>query len=908
MKRGTLNSIWGRKNNNLFGTHVEIKERENVELVLDSAAFPESGTAKVRARPTVKHISSGSTHACSEVVQGFAVPTPKVPPAVIQPGITAKENGAKSNSYSNGIVAEFPDMEETIYIPPPPAMAPPPPPPISQPIPPPLEFANDPAPSPSVAVSSPNLDLASLCPPPMAPPSPPKQFFKKDPDIAPFKPPPPMAPPKPPSGKSHKNLQQTSSSAYRNPNFSEDYTPQHPHFSPPPPPPLSQKQPSHVGPQPAPSVPAKTHKMPPPKPMRNSSMPNQDMPPQQPAPAPPLQKSMPSSFNPQNAAKLYNPESTAQPGSKSEREQKGKSIIFLQDTITDHLPTQVNGKDSSTVEHSNSCPPEVSPVPPAKPARRNSSGIQLEKDLKEFKDKIQTPASSDLSNPTARMDEVDVPLVASMDVDTPTYLSKTALPTLVLKRDVVWDEDTPKPAFTQNSLEQSSSEPQQQASPGKSRKQSPYISRTPYSLRVSEVLSGSGASQKDRSKSPMDLLLAAKQRNQNRSSLSIQSSNNNSSNISSSVSIHQSESSPNSFTVVPKSSGRETTLGTPISSSYKPFDPEPSMSPLTIPAVRSETPAVILQPIKKVQSSELLQSEECASTDVVQRLLHSPKHAPSSTLMVDLLEKHDTESPVPSPSVRDEENGEDLFIPFIPPPPEFANSDTEEESIPAPKKPPPSLPPSTPIQQKSNLILSSSEKVSTPAATIVNKTKGPPPPPKPVLKSMGLPRFPASNTSLKAAVQTQQKAPMQVPAKQNKPPPPPNPVLKPAPTPSQMTLQSILQKKMLEMDLKPTFQEVDTNPDEWGTSQSDDESSHPVKPKSQQKDKNANSQVKQSQGQDLRTKNELASKVKKPMASPTSTRPDTSGLDKSKQAYGMTFTVRPGTKQPITPVSKGESM
>ncbi|CAB1417906.1 unnamed protein product [Pleuronectes platessa] len=50
MKKGALHFL-GRKNRSLFDTNIQIKDRDNVELVLGSPAILESGTASVRARP-----------------------------------------------------------------------------------------------------------------------------------------------------------------------------------------------------------------------------------------------------------------------------------------------------------------------------------------------------------------------------------------------------------------------------------------------------------------------------------------------------------------------------------------------------------------------------------------------------------------------------------------------------------------------------------------------------------------------------------------------------------------------------------------------------------------------------------------------------------------------------------------
>ncbi|KAF5883004.1 proline-rich extensin-like protein EPR1, partial [Clarias magur] len=72
MKKGGLHFL-SRKNQSLFDTNVQMKDIDNAEFVYDGVAFPDSGTAKVRARPTIKHFNTFGEGA------GFAVPTPTVP-------------------------------------------------------------------------------------------------------------------------------------------------------------------------------------------------------------------------------------------------------------------------------------------------------------------------------------------------------------------------------------------------------------------------------------------------------------------------------------------------------------------------------------------------------------------------------------------------------------------------------------------------------------------------------------------------------------------------------------------------------------------------------------------------------------------------------------------------------------
>ncbi|TKS71695.1 hypothetical protein D9C73_004853 [Collichthys lucidus] len=294
MKKGALHFL-GRKNQSLFDTNIKIKDMETAELVLKSSAIPESGTASVRARPTVKHHSSSSI----DSFQGFAVPTPKVP--LLPPVNGPKINGSVGGDHlSNGSVISMPDlMEGEIFVPPPPSMAPPPPPGTF--IPPP-DFMGD--------LNS--LDLATLEPHTM-----PAQKLNlpalsiREEDLN-FLKPPPMAPPKPPSTCSSGSASSVPISSPTPANV-----PEPPSFAPPQPP--SERQ-------------SKTFKTPPPKPVRLSSISILDSPPQSPAPPPPTQTPTRSTFNPQNTAKLYSVPTTSILSGYEERDTRPKQMLLLEDS------------------------------------------------------------------------------------------------------------------------------------------------------------------------------------------------------------------------------------------------------------------------------------------------------------------------------------------------------------------------------------------------------------------------------------------------------------------------------------------------------------------------------------------------------------------------------------------------
>ncbi|KAM3622338.1 uncharacterized protein V6R79_023374 [Siganus canaliculatus] len=323
MKKGPLHFL-GRKNQSLFDTNIKIKDMDNVELALESSAIPESGTASVRARPTVKHHSSSSL----DSFQGFNVPTPKVP--VLPPFNGLKKNGSVSgDSLSNGSVISLPDLVEgEIFVPPPPSMAPPPPPEAF--ILPPPDFMGD--------LNSPvltNIQPLSIPTPKQSPPS----TWEEDFTILK---PPPMAPPKPPSTCSSSSASSISLYIPLPANV-----PEQPKFAPPQPP--SEKP----------------HKIPPPKPVRMSSMSSLDSPPLTPAPPPPVQSPTPSSFNPQHTAKLYSVPKTSFLSVNEDRNVKPKQMLLLEDSVSVKsapVLVQVNGKA-----------PKVA-VPP-KPATKNKEEL-----------------------------------------------------------------------------------------------------------------------------------------------------------------------------------------------------------------------------------------------------------------------------------------------------------------------------------------------------------------------------------------------------------------------------------------------------------------------------------------------------------------------------------------------------
>lgn len=757
MKKGPLHFL-GRKNQSLFDTNIKIKEMDNVELMLDSSAIPESGTAKVRSRPIVKHYMS------SDVVQGFAVPTPKVPVAPLfnSPKINRAVNGDR---FSNGSAISVPDLVEgEIFIPPPPTMAPPPPPPMF--IPPPPDFLGD---------------LDSIQPPSMPPPKPPSVVLSKDyEDFTSLKPP-LMPPPKPPSTSSSAS---SSSFSISTPTPVPDFT-EPPKFTPPQPP-IDMRQAA-----------LKALKTPPLKPTRLSSIHSMDEPSQVPAQASPVQTPTPSSFKPQNTAKLYSVPKPGILGRQVDRDNRPKQILLL----------QVNGKDPSSV------------APPGKPAQRNSLGMQLEQDLQDLKENLQATLPGK-PTPPETWEEVE-----------PLPFSAPKLQKVVTA-----------PVNTE------ASQVKQEASPGQNNKFSPMLDSKLRTLKASDVTGmrdGPAAS-------PLALLMAAKEREKDRSSLSLENSMKSTEPL---ASIQHSEFNPNSFTVIPRA-----TSFTSVTSQHKPQ----SVVPLEA--------TVVIQTPAKPQIIESVVKGPIANP-VVQRNRPTSRSSSSSSLAV---EKQSGEQRIPSPSslVSDEEN---LCMQLLPPPPEFDDHDVVDS-------PPRSPPPDPPLKMVLPPTLS-------PVLPVLSS------PPKP--KSPSPPKFPPPIMEIKP------KLPVQIKPKQ-----PPTQALSSL-SASQATLQSILQKKMLEMDCKmdnkmPAMKETDS--DDWGSPLSDEETKFPVVPRVTPKNPVITAKSKsatvpaKTQGLDMKELETKMAMKGQGLSEPSKVL--TSNGPRSKQAYGMTFKVQPGTKQPITVVSK----
>lgn len=355
--------------------------------------------------------------------------------------------------------------------------------------------------------------------------------------------------------------------------------------------------------------------------------------------------------------------------------------------------------------------------------------------------------------------------------------------------------------------------------------------------------------------SPLALLMAAKERDRQRSTQSLSRESSSKKNEQPSASIQPSDSSPNSFIVTPRSS-----------LSYS----------VTSQDVIQETPtsASPVEHIKTIQTPQKSSSpppvkDEMPSTSSSPSIMAA---SPSATSL-DPQKQNAEQSPSQSQATQPEDNKEELFMPLLPPPPEF--DDLEEIT-----EPPPSTPPfDAPM-----------EKAPAPTVSSLPRAQVPPPPPKP--KPLAAPKLPPPNTDVKPKPPVQAKpkvAPAQLPSNLSA---------------NQTTLLGILQKKMLEMDYKiAPVKEAEPSSDDWGTPVSDENNKVPVLPRATPQSKNYTA-VNKAATLDMR---ELESKVVKKCQEMSSTQVPTSNGLQSKHQYGMTFKVRPGTKQPITLVSKGES-
>ncbi|XP_051803792.1 uncharacterized protein LOC110957241 isoform X2 [Acanthochromis polyacanthus] len=816
MKRGPLNFL-GRKNQSLFDTNIKMKDMDNVELVLGSSAIPESGTASVRARPTVKHHSSSS-----DSFQGFAVPTPKVP--LLPPVNGAKINGSALGSHlSNGSVISVPDLVEgEIFVPPPPSTAPPPPPGTF--IPPP-DFLGD----------LNTLDPAVLQPPPMPAPKPPSLAPSMEEEDYSFLKPPPMAPPKPPS-----TCSSGSSSSIPISTPSPAMVPEHPSFAPPQPP--TEKQ-------------NKTHKVPPPKPIRWASVSSIDSPPESPAPPPPVQTPTLSTFNPQNTAKLYNAPKTSILSGYEDRDTRRKQMLVLEDSgSVNSVLVQVDGKASKVSTPTKPVSKDVQEIKENLQNTGSVNSVLVQVDGKASKVSTPTkPVSKDVQEIKENLQNTQPPQATVSETKKETKTETVSVQPEIPKPVQSQPQKSPQliaqvnPEPIKNKIDESTSA---------GRRYSPLLDRKLRNLKAGET---SGA--KDgHAASPLALLMAAKERDKHRSTHhSLSREDSAKKNELATASIHPNDSSPNSFVVIPRSGSSSSLTST-----------EERLQASVKPARSLENTHTVQTP-EKSRSPELIKEQTPSTNPVLSRITA----ATSPTRNLTEQKQKSEQSLSKSQSVQPEVNKEELNLTLLPPPPEFDDLDDFME-------PPPSiLPPDPPMKKAPTPTVSP----LTPAP-VPSPPPNPPKPPPPVPPKLPPPDF---DVKPKPQVQTKPKpAPTQLPSNL---------------TPSQSTLLSILQKKMLEMDHKMSpVKDAEPGSDDWGSPLSEEDSKIPVVPKAKPQTKSF-PVVNKAATLDMR---ELEKKVAQKYQDTSPIKAPTSNGPQSKHQYGMTFTVRPGTKQPITLASKGD--
>ncbi|XP_051932782.1 uncharacterized protein C6orf132 homolog isoform X1 [Hippocampus zosterae] len=801
MKRGTL-AFLGRKDQSLFDTSIKMREMDNVDLVLNSPTSSESGIASVRARPTVKHYTS------SESFQGFAVPTPRVP---VLPTIS----GPKINGAMNGERLSY-GLEEEILVPPPPSMAPPPPP---------ETFI---LPPPDFMGYLSNLEMAAVQPPPTVAPKPPKE--EKNRRITKSQ---PMTPPKPPSTGSNSSASSTPISKP-----SPAKVPKHPNFAPPPPPGKEHQ---------------KTHKTPPPKPIRLSSMANLDSPPQNPAPPPPVQNRTQSTFNPQNTAKLNNVSNTSILKGYVEQDSRPKQMLLLEDSgstspvqmlvpVNGNIPKQTPTKPirKDPLNHKDNLQ-----TIPTKPIRQDAlhhkENLQtaqlsptkpIRKDPLHHKENFQ---STHLSQAPLHEPPKSIPSDGLYHKENTQSIppSRLPLPEVNTKAEPVTmsvQNETVKPLRvpyqiprklqTGNKTLLTSEDIQ-----GKHGPKPPAGKSDPL---VGHKLHNSGessAAQEAPAASPFSLLMAAKERDKNKSFQSHEIGNMNNDQRRESF---QKINSTTPQTLPPMS--RALSSSSLLHQDHVQPSPTP-VSPVQFWETKSAT-------IPRISDGPTYSLTESSSTDMSNQLV----------------QRNDS-------YIKSGGNKEHLSMLLLPPPPEFEDCQSVTES------PVSTSPPNTFSRMTSQTSLNSIPLGQIPPSLVPKTSK---------------------HQSLNAGVQLRPQFQTNSMVNLAQPPTPLSP--------SQSTLVSILQRKMLEMDHKMTAtNEADHNAEEWSVPLSEDVRV-PVIPKSTSQAKSVSIVTNQTP-----THHKQDGKAVRKF-------PDVNSNElQSSHQYGMTYRIRPGSKQPITLIRKGAS-
>lgn len=390
--------------------------------------------------------------------------------------------------------------------------------------------------------------------------------------------------------------------------------------------------------------------------------------------------------------------------------------------------------------------------------------------------------------------------VSAPPIDKPLRHSHQTLPSL--------------PKVNGTSVNSQSVKDELEVSPSLSHKFSPMLDRKLRNLKNSET----HGAKEGPAASPLALLKAAKEREKHRTTHSLSRENSAKKDEQPSQNIHPSDSSSNSFVVTPRSSSSSSlTSQERIPESPKPVGP------------RNHTQAV--QTPDKVSSSPLFNRQTPSSSPNLSQVSGSP----SLTNLI--AQAQNTEKSPPKPQASFNEAGKvDINLPFLPPPPEFDDLDNIVGPPPAitppdpPRKTAPALAPGLAFNPPA---FNPPPPPPPPAPTLI-----PPPPPKP--KAPQALKFPPPDTAVKPKLQTQNKPKVgqnHIPSNLS---------------PSQVTLLSILQKKMAEMDHKMNpVKENEANSDDWGNPLSDEENKVPYVPKVTPQSRNTKA-VNKTAGLDMR--------------------------------------------------------
>ncbi|XP_051890774.1 uncharacterized protein C6orf132 homolog [Pristis pectinata] len=655
----------------------EPDERNEITVLTSMEGAPnatvDSGTAKVKQRPTVKLGIPFLDR------PKLAVPTPsvqdqalfsKIPRTTIIADSDRKTSvdQPKVRSYGNGIASAGDD-----WIPPPPSMAPPPPPPMAPPPPPPMA----PPPPPVQSPHSANLPYELSVPPPppnMAPPPPPNATLQQHPNLQEAGPPPetsyllphavisplpPLTAPLPPPVMAPQKPLPTAGQYPKAPSpvllpsdyakvHSEPSKPshiKHPKKTPPPPPQRDITQP----PKPESSLPpvpnflATSSQLPT---SNNSSF----------LAEPPEVSKVTSTFNPKATAKLYgssDPVKKSKTLPESDRKIKTKSMIVMQDAKP-YLMEPAVGINLNDSVHQKAATEGIGEYPsiskiqmdssasrPQKPARKSQALVQPKSGPNMPLMQSYLPVDYPVSDPTENHwnSNTDGPQASSNQLqDSNNNQTFTNLPVSGITNGKSGSEE--KAESSQMSDFESPS------SPGNGLSDFPYVKPSaggvgtadaPDSLPEQTQLA---AKQNLEARSPLALLMAAKQRDlKNRTA---PKSVSDTPTLSMGGTRFIKSRNPNSFQIVPRSNYRE-----PSSLGEEDITAQNKDEDDVVPPRGAE---------RKLDSSEI-------SLHRAAELENSQKDEDVSLLLL------------PPPPLFGDEDDEELPLPFLPPPVEFSNHD-----------------------------------------------------------------------------------------------------------------------------------------------------------------------------------------------------------------------------------------